>query len=426
MKSNIGIRFAALLSLILLCACQSAPRLSRTPYILADAVTDPFKWVVAEQQSNVVDILYVTDRKPEVSKKGVLSYGHIRSKSLAYGSCSVEIGKSVPWKELIEQSTTLRRTVSLPLAVTQIKEAARFPDTPLSIIQNETGFGDKPEEVLQHDIVADQLQCEIMGRLAETSEKEAYVFIHGYNNSFSDAAFVMSEIWHFLGRQGVPIIYTWPAGIGGMRGYTYDRESGEFTNFHVKQFLKILAATPGLEKIHLIAHSRGTDVTATALRELFLEARAAGKNPHDVYKIENLILAAPDMDLEVVTQRITAERVPMYIGRTTIYVSAYDRALGMADWLFVGVRRLGQMQLSDLSEGMRANLKAFDQIDIINVASKTDFIGHGYFHTNPSVSADLILILRDGHDAGAANGRPLTEIAPHFWELYDGYPEPKK
>lgn len=417
-----ALEISVILSLVLLAACQSAPRLSRTPYILADAVADPFKWVVTEQQSNVVDILYVTDRKSEVSKKGVTSYGHSRSKSLAFGSCSVEIGKSVPWQELIEQSTTLRRTVSLPLAVTNIQEQGRFPESPLPIVHSGAGVTDNPEAVLQQDITADALQCEIMGRLHVSPRKEAYVFVHGYNNSFSDAAFVMAEIWHFLGRQGVPIIYTWPAGIGGMRGYTYDRESGEFTNYHFKQFLKILAATPGLEKIHLIAHSRGTDVTATALRELFLEANAAGKDPMEVYKIANLILAAPDMDMEVVTQRIMAERVPLHVGRTTVYVSAYDRALGFADWLFVGVRRLGQLRLTDLSDAMKANMKNVQNLDLINVAAKTDFIGHGYFHTNPSVSADLVLILRDNLDAGAANGRPLTEIAPHFWELYPGYP----
>ena len=71
---------------------------------------------------------------------------------------------------------------------------------------------------------------------------------------------VIAELWHFLGRQGVPILYTWPAGFGGLRGYTRDRESGGFTIFHLKQFLRLLASTPELEELNIIAHSRGTDV----------------------------------------------------------------------------------------------------------------------------------------------------------------------
>jgi esterase/lipase superfamily enzyme len=52
-------------------------------------------------------------------------------------------------------------------------------------------------------------------RLALTSRKAAYVYIHGYNNTFADGVLVIAELWHFLGRQGVPILYTWPAGAGG-------------------------------------------------------------------------------------------------------------------------------------------------------------------------------------------------------------------
>jgi esterase/lipase superfamily enzyme len=42
--------------------------------------------------------------------------------------------------------------------------------------------------------------------------KEVFIFVHGFHNDFNDAAFVMAELWHFLGRIGVPIVYTWPSG----------------------------------------------------------------------------------------------------------------------------------------------------------------------------------------------------------------------
>lgn len=404
-------------------ACQSATRLSQTPVILANAVVDPFKWVAEEQKTNKVDVFYATDRQPGETLNGRPTYTYKRSKSLAFGSCVVEIGKNLPWKELIEQSETLRRTLSLPLSIQSVEEQGRFPETPLKVVD---GGIDDPQDVAAQAEAVEKIHREMARRLAQTPQKVAYVLVHGYNNSFDDAAFVMAEVWHFLGRGGVPVVYTWPAGIGGLRGYTYDRESGEFTNYHLKQFLKALATCPGLEKIQIISHSRGTDVITTALRELFIESRAAGRDPRTEYKIENLVLAAPDMDFDVVVQRGNAERIFFGVGRLTIYVSKYDRALGFSDWFFQGVRRLGQLGHDDLSDQMRANMAKIDRVDVINVTARTDFMGHGYFHTNPNVSADLVLLLRDNLDAGAAHGRPLQEVAPHFWALPPGYPQTPK
>ena len=103
----------------------------------------------------------------------------------------------------------------------------------------------------------------------------------------------MAQLWHFMGRVGVPVVYTWPAGHPGLlRGYQYDRESGEFTVFHLRQALELLADCPDVEKIHIIAHSRGTDIAMSALRELHIGARAAGLDTRERYKLGTVVLAA--------------------------------------------------------------------------------------------------------------------------------------
>ena len=38
-------------------------------------------------------------------------------------------------------------------------------------------------------------------------KKEAFIYIHGVNTSFEQAAIVMAQLWHFMGRQ---MIYSWP------------------------------------------------------------------------------------------------------------------------------------------------------------------------------------------------------------------------
>jgi len=45
-----------------------------------------------------------------------------------------------------------------------------------------------------------------------TPRKEVFIFVHGFYNDFNDAAFTLAELWHFVGRVGIPILYTWPAG----------------------------------------------------------------------------------------------------------------------------------------------------------------------------------------------------------------------
>ncbi len=402
-------------------------QLMPTPNLYVNSPVDPFAEVVSAYQTNEVDVLYATDRVLVQTDDGNLEYGSGRSASLAFGSCVVEIGQGVSWEELVQDSRVRTRTIALPLKMLSITEQARFPDTPIPWVKVGGRVEQDPVIKSHREDVAELLRREVSTRLAKTTVKEAFVFVHGFSNTFEDAAFVIAELWHFLGREGVPIIYTWPAGHAGLlRGYNYDRESGEFTIFHFKQFLRLLASFDELEKIHVIAHSRGADVASSAVRELVIEARAAGLDPRRKLKIGNFVLAAPDLDIEVVTQRLAAERVFDGAERLTIYVSRTDKAIGLADWLFASIRRLGQLSLGDLSERQQANLQTLTQVHIVNANVKSDGSGHGYFHTNSAASSDLILLLRDNLDPGAANGRPLIELQPGFWELNDDYPNSVK
>ena len=408
---------------LVLCGCQGR-QLMPTPNLFADSETDPFAEVVPELQTNKVDVLYLTDRAPVERKDGTLRYGYERSQSLAFGSCIVEIGKDLTWEVVVENSRRRQRSVALPLTVQTITEHARLPATPIPFIQDGSSYKDDPATVARAMKIAEIFRRELQERLALTARKEAYIFIHGYNNTFEDAVFVIAELWHFMGRGGVPIAYTWPAGHPGLlRGYTYDRESGEFTIYHLKQLLRFLASCPELQKIHIIAHSRGTDVATSAVRELIIESRARGVDPKAEWRIDNILLAAPDLDMQVVSQRLGAERFFFGVERLTIYVSQTDKAIGIASWLFASEHRIGRIRYEDLSPAQQAALGNVRGISVIDARVRTSGIGHGYFHSNPAVSSDVILLLRDDREPGAVNGRPLFEHAPNYWELREGYPQ---
>ena len=204
----------------------------------------------------------------------------------------------------------------------------------------------------------------------------------------------MADLWHFLGRRGVPVIYSWPAGYrtGPIRAYIHDTESAEFTSYHLKQFIRAVAACPEVQKIHVIAHSRGTAVLITAMRELHLETAGSPLDTRRRFKVGNVILAAPDMDMQVAGQLVAAERLGLVPERATIYLNADDRAIGLSGWLFSSVQRIGRLAASDFTDEQRARMERLTGVNYVQVLAKTDWLGHGYFIANPSVLSDLILI----------------------------------
>lgn len=397
-----------------------------TPNICADPNRNLFEDVPAEYQSNRVPVLYATDRTTAKGKKEGLQYDVDRSQSLAFGVCTVAIGKDVSWKDLVKESRTQQRRRALPVSVEQIDEKGRYPDAVRFHVVDGRIVAD--ETVLRREKEADEaLRTMVSERLVSVSIKEAYVFVHGVGNTFDYGAGTIAELWHFMGRRGIPVLYSWPAGYdeGIIQSYTRDRESGEFTIFHLKQFLRALASCPDLHRIHLIAHSRGTDIISTALRELHIECTAAGRQTRFHLKLGSLVLAAADMDVEVVTQRIAAEGVQLVSDNVTVYMSEKDLAMKLADFLFGSLRRLGQLRGTDLTPDQQRKLAGTTHLQFIDAKVSSGFVGHSYFYQNPAVSSDLILLLRDHRKPGAEHGRPMKKRADGFWEIRDGYPAVK-
>jgi esterase/lipase superfamily enzyme len=397
------------LACLLLTACST--KLMPTPNLYVDTETNPFAQVVPEYRSNEVQMLYATDREPE-TRHGRLHYGCGRSPSLAFGTCAVTIGRNVTWEQLVHNSRVRKRDVPLTLSIGSLEELGRFPETPALTV----------EDLEQHAWIEGEFMAEFSRRLALTPRKEAFVFIHGYHDSFENGAFVGAELWHFLGREGVPIVYSWPAGHGGLlEGYDYDRESGLFTVYHLKKLISLLVTCPDLEAVSIIAHSRGTAVATDALRGLVIAAHGAGLDPREAYKLNNVILAAADIDVAVATQALAAERLEAAAERSTLYVSEHDKALSISGLLYAD-RRLGKLGYDELTEFERSIVSAGLRTTYVDARVPAKGWGHSYFHQDPAVSSDLILVLRDNRGPGAANGRPLREVGPNYWVIGENYP----
>ncbi len=408
---------------LLIAGCAESRQLMPTPNFYTDEKATLFEALPQEYASTLVELIYVTDRAPETDEAGNLRYGYNRSNSLAVGTTVVDLGRNATWEELVEASRTHTRLGKFELRLVSIDEFARFPPTPMPYQVIDGEIVEDPEAVAALEASVARVQAEVKRRLALTPRKDVYLYVHGYHNTFEDATYALAELWHFFGREGLPIVYTWPAGHPGIFGYTYDLESSEFTVFHLKQVIKWLSAQPEIENIHLIAHSRGTDVAVSAFRELVIWARGAGINPRDRFKIKNFVFAAADLDVQVISQRIAAERLALAVDQATLYTSPGDKAIGIAEWLFASPRgRVGTLGIDELTEEEIGRMKAnAARVTVVNFEGESTGYGHDYFRSNPAVSSDLVLKIRYGFKPGEP-GRPLEHIGLNFWRVPEGYP----
>ena len=132
-------------------------------------------------------------------------------------------------------------------------------------------------------------------------------------------------------------------------------------------------------------------------------------------------------------QRLVSEPLGPGIGHVTVYVSRTDKALGLAEWVFSSVKRLGRLQLADIEvprlrvprgSGGGVDVAAYNnpgKHDIIELQGDGGSFGHAYFYENPAVSSDVLLNMRFDRRAGAENGRPLLRQKGSFWKIQDDY-----
>jgi len=134
------------------------------------------------------------------------------------------------------------------------------------------------------------------------------------------------------------------------------------------------------------------------------------------------VLAAADLDVDVVIQRVATARLGKVPERSVVYISSTDEALGFSHWLFGGAR-LGKLQPDIFTTEELEALRKSPYLAIVDArVTKPGAFGHNYFYSNPAVSSDLILVLRYGRAPGAENGRPLKSDGKGFWLVDDNYP----
>lgn len=390
-----------------------------------------------------IPVLYVTNRAVRDEAASGPRYGYGRGKEMAYGVARVGLSPEPTWDQLVEDSIDGPRSRHYAMSIKSVEPVGIVEPLMrhMTVVDGRIVLADGAVTPIMEDRDAFDRLFDLW--FGPGGSGPAYLYIHGFNNTFDDAVYRIAESWHFAGRAGLPICFTWPAGSGGLTGYAYDRESGEFSVVPLKSLIWMLAASPRITEIHIVAHSRGTDVASTALREIQFEIRglygrsiyapmtgrefatqiAPNEEVYRVLKLKSLVLAAPDMDIEVFGQRFLNEGFIHVAERVVIYSSEHDKALGLSNWLFRGHSRLGDLKLDTMDPKMVEVLSKVDKLEIIN-CNVTSQDTHGYIFRDPAALSDLILLLRDDMDPGVENGRPLERANACVWQLNADYMKP--
>lgn len=201
------------------------------------------------------------------------------------------------------------------------------------------------------------------------------VFVHGFNNRYEDAVYRFAQIVHDSKADVAPILFTWPS-RASIFDYNYDKESTNYSRDALEEMLDAIADNPKVREVTVMAHSMGSWLTVEALRQMAI--RDGRVSP----KIQNVILASPDLDVDVFGQQYKA----LGPGRPdfTLFVSRDDRALQLSRRISGNIDRLGQIDPS--VEPYRTEFEAAG-ISIIDLTAlkSGDPLNHGKFAQSPQV-----------------------------------------
>ncbi len=213
-------------------------------------------------------------------------------------------------------------------------------------------------------------------------KKSLMLFVHGYNVSFSNAAFTSAQIAFDVNYEGRVVMFSWPS-KAGLLDYDYDRESAVISSDALFDLLKTIKNETDITRIVVIAHSLGSEVVIGALHQASLTATKLG--------ITELIFAASDVSRDMYLQR--AEQIKASAEKVTLYASSSDRALLASLKKAQSGTRMGYV----LKEGPTL-VPGVETIDVTAVGADMFALNHSTYAKSRAVLDDIgRLLLKSDH-----------------------------
>ena len=280
----------------------------------------------------------------------------------------------------------------------------RFGDSRTNTIKcGEIRYQRSRGELARADIVgtvtADNAACgAYLNGVLQQSER-TLIFVHGFNNRFSDATTRAMLLKDNLGAESEVVLWSWPSRRDGLGlSYGYDRESAQGAALRrFEELLKALKQSPGTSpSLDILAHSMGGQHATNAVERL----PSHSSPPH----LRNLVFAAPDIPTDEF--RFALGNIQRSAGRVTLYACGWD-------WALLVSQRLNQH--ARVGMGGR-DIFVDSKLESINVDAELRSTNHSYVFDARRALQDMKTLLLE--DVAAKNrGLQRKPKAPwHYWE----------
>lgn len=321
----------------------------------------------------LVRVFFATDRNQTGDTDPKYMFGSKRS-NISYGECEVSIPHDHRMGEL--ESPFLR------------------------IIFNEDP--EKHVVLLHTDITSkEKFFTDVSLAVQKSRKKATFLFVHGYNVTFEDAARRTAQLAYDLGFDGVPTFYSWPS-AGTVKYYTIDEQSIEWAEANLKNFLDDYFTHSDAQDVYLIAHSMGNRALTRAVISLLRDKPALRS------RLKEVILAAPDIDADVFKRDI-APALTTFGAPVTLYASSTDLALAAS-------KKIHSYPRAGDAGGGLIIAPGIETIDATNV--DTGLIKHSYFADTQSVISDMFYLINNEKSADERFGlQPVNVPGGRYWKF---------
>lgn len=236
--------------------------------------------------------------------------------------------------------------------------------------------------------------------IQNSDSNDAFIFIHGYNNSFEDAALRTAQLFYDLHYRGAPIMFSWPS-LSKTAGYVGDLDQVEIAAPLLAGFLSEIVQKTGARKVNIIAHSMGSKLLALAMEEV--------NHRYPGVKFNEVIMAAPDINQTIFKNKY-AKLICGRAKRLTIYASSNDKALSFSSGIRFSQPRAGQGGRQIMV------INGLETIDASSIDGE-DYFNHAYFANTFKLIVDIGSVIKLGLPPAARYLEQRETEKGNYWFL---------
>lgn len=385
------------------------------PAVYIDGEVDPFPRVTTQTYAEKSRLFYVTERRPATEEDPQRFYANARGFALRAGEVRVQADPPYSgWDEVREISISQEGNPrKRSLRISDVTEYGFLPLEQISVLPFQGSESQNASAGQQFAQAIDQ-------KLANSVQKDIFIYVHGYNVDFDYPVLASKELQHYLGYRGAFLTYAWPATPNRL-AYFKDLETADATRKNLRETIVFLSQNTRAENIHIIGYSAGSRLAFEAVYDLTLRYPPGRA---DAPRLGKLIMIGSDVDRAYFAQALD-DGVLRSTDEVVVYMSSTDSALRMSS-LVLGQDRLGQVFIAEGAEerAIEQKIRTLDNLTMIDVTDAEGSAfgnGHAYFRSSPWASSDMFVSLIYG--IGPAERGLLRAPEGAVWTFPDDYPE---